>query len=143
MTFWLVPRSQIPAPAPGPRGDRGIQGGPLIDLPALQLLLRSGNFDTDQLWIATPKCAKDLRKEKWSSADVLQMLTCLDAAQDYYKSEWCEVASGPLMPCDAYRLPYDSQRKCRAARSGFRVYLKFSLDDDGAITITLVSCHEG
>ena len=140
--FWRVPRGQIPPPPAGSGKSRAIRLGSLIDLVALQALLRSGGFDTDQLWIATDKCDKDLRKEGWSTTDVLHMLCALTAA-DYYKSEWCEDRHGHWEPCDAYRLPYDVPRQCRAPRSGLRVYLKFSIDDDAVLTIALVSCHEG
>lgn len=131
----------MPPPIDRP-GGRQIRGGALIDLQGLQVLLRGGDFDTEDLWIATRKCAKDLRKEGWSSADVLQMLVCL-TPQDYYKSEWCEVSTGHDLPCDAYRLSYDARSQCRADTGGLRVYLKFSVDEAGGVTITLVSCHEG
>ncbi len=141
-SYWQVPREHRPLSPAGAKKNRGIRLGPLFNLAALQTLLRSGDFDTDQLWIATEKCNKDLRKEGWSSTDVLHMLCALTTA-DYYKSEWCEDSHGHWAPCDAYRLPYDAQRQCRAPSSGLRVYLKFSIDDDAVVTIALVSCHEG
>ena len=113
--------------------------GPLIKLEALQTWLKSGDFDTERLWLATHKCERDLRKERWAIADVLHMLVSMDA-QDYYKSEWCEVLGGRWVPCDVYRTPYDAQRMCRHPK-GLQVYIKFSIELDGTLTIALVSCH--
>lgn len=119
---------------------RPISGGPFIQLSAVQSLLLSGNFDIDQLWMATDKCEKDLQKESWSIEDVLQMLVQVDGTKDYYKSEWCEVLGGRWVPCDVYRIPYDAQRRRRHA-NGLLVYIKFSIEADGTLTIVLVSCH--
>jgi hypothetical protein len=138
--FWHVDPSLIPKVIPIKRGQRLIRGGPLIKLKALQALLKSGDFDTERLWLATVKCEKDLLKERWSIADVLHMLVGLDGAQDYYKSEWCEVLGGRWIPCDVYRSPYDAQRMCRHPK-GLPVYIKFSIEWDGTLTIALVSCH--
>jgi len=112
----------------------------LIQLQALQSLLMQGDFDTEQLWLATEKCENDLMKESWSVADVLQLLMTLEGPQDYYKSEWCEVSGGRCLPCDAYRTPYDAQRMCRHPQ-GLPVYIKFSIEVSETLTIALVSCH--
>ncbi|WP_028998076.1 hypothetical protein [Azohydromonas australica] len=117
-----------------------IRGGRLLDLGALQALLRSGSFDLDQLWLATDKCVNDLQKERWSTSDVLQMLVSLDSTQDYRKSEWCQVSGGHMVPCDVYAMPYDTLGQRRHPR-GLEVYLKFSIDETGLLTIALVSCH--
>ena len=112
----------------------------MIKLEAVQALLKSGVFDTDQLWLATNDCEKDLLKERWSIYDVLQMLADMDGTVDYYKSEWCEVLGERFVPCDVYRTPYDAVRKRRHPK-GLLVYIKFSIEADGALTIALVSCH--
>ena len=138
--YWHVEPTSIQRPSLNIRSSRKIVGGPLIKLEAVQALLKSGVFDTDQLWLATEKCEKDLRKESWSIQDVLHMLTDLDGAADYYKSEWCEVLGGRFVPCDVYRTPYDAVRKRRHPK-GLLVYIKFSMEADGALTIALVSCH--
>ncbi len=138
--FWKIDPNSIPKVAPGSKRSRVISGGPLIKLGALQSLLESSEFDTDQLWIATPKCEKDLRKEKWTVDDVLHMFIGLNGEQDYYKSEWCEVIGGRMVPCDVYRIPFDAARKCRHPK-GLLVYIKFSVEEDGWLTITLASCH--
>ncbi len=140
--FWKVDPALIPAATPGDDESRVITGGPLIHLDALQVLLKSGDFDTDQLWLATKRCEESLLKESWTVEDVLYMLVSLKGDEDYYKSEWCEVIGGRVVPCDVYRIPFDAMRKCRHPK-GLRVYLKFSLEDDDSLTITLVSCHEG
>lgn len=139
-SYWRVSPSSIPAAGARKRESRAISGGPLIKLEAVQALLQSGEFDTDQLWLATEKCEKDLRTESWSVYDVLQMLVDMDGAADYYKSEWCEVLGKRLVPCDVYRTPYDAQNKRRHAK-GLLVYIKFSIEVDGTLTIALVSCH--
>lgn len=138
--YWHIDPGAIPAVDPKKRGKRGITGGPLIKLEALQALLKRGDFDTEQLWLATKKCENDLLKEGWSVTDVLQMLVVVDGAQDYYKSEWCEVLGGRFVPCDVYRTPYDTERKRRHPK-GLPVYIKFSIELDGTLTIALVSCH--
>lgn len=140
--YWHIDPDSIAAVNLKKRGGRQITGGPLIKLEAVQALLTSGAFDTEQLWLATDKCEKDLQKERWTVNDVLQMLADIDGKADYYKSEWCEVLGGRLVPCDVYRTPYDAERKRRHPK-GLRVYIKFSIELDGTLTITLVSCHEG
>lgn len=139
-TYWKVALEDIPAYDPEKPRSRLIRVGPLIDLEALQALLSSGDFDTEQLWFATDKCEKDLRKEQWSVEDVLQMLVNLDGAADYSKSEWCQVLNGDMVACDVYTTRYDSVHR-RRHQQGLPVYLKFSIDDSGTVTIALVSCH--
>ena len=135
--FWRINPVTL---APAKPRSRVIRGGPLLDLPKLQGLLGAGNFDLDQLRIATDKCQRDLENERWTHADVLQMLVCLDGPADYRKSEWCQVSGGGMVACDVYVLPYDGLRQQRQARA-LPVYLKFSLDDLGSLTIVMVSCH--
>ena len=139
-TYWHVEPTSIQRPSLHKRSSRKIIGGPLIKLEAVQALLKSGVFDTDQLWLATNDCEKDLLKERWSIYDVLQMLADMDGTVDYYKSEWCEVLGDRFVPCDVYRTPYDAERKRRHPK-GLLVYIKFSIELDGTLTIALVSCH--
>ena len=138
--FWTVAPEGIPAYDPANPRSRFIRVGPLINLVVLKELLSSGDFDTNQLWLATDKCEKDLRKEQWSVDDVLQMLVNMDGAEDYSKSEWCQVAGGRMVACDAYTTRFDAVHKRRHPQ-GLPVYLKFSIEDDGIVTIALVSCH--
>ncbi len=113
--------------------------GPLVDLPRLQAVLNSGQFDLDDLWIATVNCERDLENHRWTYDKVLQMLVSL-VGSDYQKSEWCGIKGGRYVPCDVYLLPYDLVRHQRNARAE-AVYLKFSIDETGALTIVMVSCH--
>lgn len=137
--FWLIDPAMIPRDVGGKPNKREIVAGPLINLHTLQALLKSGQFDTDRLWIATKKCENDLRKERWSVEDVLFMLADLQTG-DFKKSELCQVNGGRMVPCDAYEIHYDVERRRRHPR-GLAVYLKFSIDDVGFVTIVLVSCH--
>ena len=139
-TYWHVEPTSIQRPSLNKLSSRKIVGGPLIKLEAVQALLKSGVFDTDQLWLATNDCEKDFLKERWSIYDVLQMLADMDGTADYYKSEWCEVLGDRFVPCDVYRTPYDAERKRRHPK-GLLVYIKFSIELDGTLTIALVSCH--
>lgn len=138
--FWAVDPTSITPFNPAKPRQRTILGGPLINLGALQALLKSGNFDTGQLWLATDKCRRDLQNERWSTDDVLNMLANLVAGDDYSKSEWCQVTGGGMVPCDVYKTFFDAERKCRNPKA-LPVYIKFSVDDDGLLTIALVSCH--
>ena len=136
----------MPPPTDG-TGGRRIRGGALIDLQGLQALLRSGEFDLDKLWFATSGARNDREKYEWSSAQVLDMLLDLHGPHatpnDYWKSEWCEVDAEVGMrwvACDVYRMNYDLERFERT-RDGTQMYFKFSLDEDGFVTIVLASCH--
>ncbi|MEY8689678.1 MAG: hypothetical protein AB9M53_07345 [Leptothrix sp. (in: b-proteobacteria)] len=139
--FWRVDPESIAPFVPGKTRTRSIRGGPLINLGELQAALRSGDFDKDeQLWFATKKCGKDLESEGWSTDDVLQMLVNLNGPRDFSKSEWCQVTGGSQVPCDVYATRFDAERKCNSP-NGLPVYIKFSIQDDGLVTIALVSCH--
>ena len=113
--------------------------GPLVDLPRLQAVLNPTQFDPDNLWIATGSCERDLENLRWTYDNVLKMLVSL-VASDYRKSEWCRIKGGRDVPCDVYVLPYDLVRHQRNAKAE-AVYMKFSIDEAGALTIVMVSCH--
>ena len=93
----------------------------------------------EEVWVATDRCELDLENERWSYDDVLRLLSCLQPS-DFKNSEWCQVKGGQLYPCDAYRLRFDFERRARNAR-GLEVYMKFSVTDDGQLSLVLVSCH--
>lgn len=137
--LWRVDPSTLPAFNPSGKKVRKIGCGPLINLPALQVLLNSADFDLDTLWVATDRCELDLESYRWTYEDVVHMLVCLKAG-DFDKSEWCQVKGGSVLPCDVYVMPYDETRRQRSAK-GLEVYMKFSIDSTGALSLVLVSCH--
>jgi hypothetical protein len=151
-SFWRRdPGSLSP---PGPDGSREIDGGRLFDLTALQTLLNSGDFDLDALVFGTRGARADQERNRWKHDDVLHMLTLLkepappehgsvESGNDYRKSEWCEVDAEHgrrWVPCDVYRMRVDLEKLQRHSR-GTEVYFKFSVEDDGYVTIVMASCH--
>lgn len=145
-TLWLRDPDSIPLPEQN-KNKRQISQGPLINLPELQRLIREKqiDFDNEQLWLATSKCRDDvLVKYKWTYSKIAQMICALRPGKrpkgDYMKSEWATIDGGQLVPCDVYELPFDETRGVRN-ESGLRIYLKFSLDVNGDVTLVLVSCH--
>lgn len=139
--FWLRDPGSVPAPKNGPRG-REIRGSAIWDLSKLRALLSSGDFDLDQLWFATRGARDDRDKHRWRVSTVAQMLLDLRDTE-YRKSEWCEVEGETGMrfvPCDVYVMNYDLDQLQRD-RHGSELYFKFSIDDDGVVTIVLASCH--
>lgn len=139
-SYWRIQPSSLTPCDPERPHTRMIRGGPLIDLPRLQTLLKTGQFDLDNVWFATSGSERDRTKYRWSTADVLQMFVCLDAAQDFHNAEWCDINGGRTVPCDAYVMRYDTVRQQRH-RHGTEIYLKFSLDEHEVLSIVLVSCH--
>ena len=137
--MWRVDPSTLSPFDPAKPAGRQSLAGPLVDLPGLQAVLNSGQFDLDDLWIASDNCERDLENHRWTYDKVLQMLVSL-VASDYRKSEWCGVKGGSHVPCDVYLLPYDLVRHQRNAKAE-AIYLKFSIDEAGALTIVMVSCH--
>jgi len=137
--LWRINPSKLPAYNPSAPKSRRIGGGALIDLKGLQSVLKSADFDLDAIWVATDRCELDLENYKWTYENVVQMLVSLTAS-DYDKSEWCKVNGGATVPCDVYVMPYDSIRQVRSAK-GLEVYMKFSIETDGTLTLVLVSCH--
>ena len=134
--IWRVP----PASLKPPKGkQRTLRGGPLLDLTVLQDMLAKGGLTADQVWVATDRCERDLENERWSYEDVLLLLSSLKPG-DFKNAEWCLVKGGALTPCDVYRLHFDFERGVRNTR-GLEVYLKFSVSEDGQLTLVLVSCH--
>ena len=134
--IWRVDPNSLPPPV---GGKRRIRDGPVIDLRVLQHAIESRSIDEDQLWVATQSCARDLQNLQLQSSAVLQMLgQLLDS--DYNRSEWCTVMGDREVLCDVYRFRYDFGRAARNS-NGLETYLKFSIDEDGTLTIVLVSCH--
>lgn len=118
---------------------RTIRGGPVFDLSALQGMVATGLLGENEVWVATDSCERDLENERWGYDDVLLLLSSLKPG-DFKKAEWCQVKGGALYPCDVYGLNFDFERGVRNTR-GLEVYLKFSVSEDGQLTLVLVSCH--
>jgi hypothetical protein len=135
--FWLFDPTLIPHPTMG--GRRKLTLGPLMDLAQLHQAIADGSLDTDGLWVATKRCETDLENYQWSYDAVLKMISCLHA-EDYHASEWCDVGQGRFVVCDAYKICYDDSRHQRNPRA-LEVYLKFSIDDVGTLTLVLVQAH--
>ncbi|TXH62099.1 MAG: hypothetical protein E6Q93_03710 [Burkholderiaceae bacterium] len=118
---------------------RTIPGGPVFGLAVLQGMVADGVMSENEVWVATDRCERDLENERWSYDDVLHLLSCLQPA-DFKNAEWCRVKGGALYPCDVYRFGFDFERRARNAR-GLEVYMKFSVTEDGQLSLVLVSCH--
>jgi hypothetical protein len=124
---------------PGPGRTRKIGRAPLIDLGALQASIAGGQLTVEGVWPATRRSRNCLEDYGWTYDDVLQIFSCL-CAEDYKESEWCEIDGGRIVPSDVYTIRYDEARRQRNA-SGLEIYLKFSVDGDGALTLILVQNH--
>lgn len=131
-----------------------IQGKRLFDLTALQAFLASDQFDLDAIVFGTRGARSDRERNNWKHKDVLNMLMLLkepaaptpgavEVVNDYVKSEWCQVDGEKDMrwvPCDVYRAHIDLVRLQRN-KQGTEIYFKFSIEDDGYLTIVMASCH--
>lgn len=134
--LWRIERALLTPPS---SSRRRISVGPVFDLPRLKSLIAAGYLTEDEVWVATDRCERDLENERWSYEDVLRMLSCLEPV-DFKNAEWCQAKGGQMYPCDVYRLYFDFERCARNAR-GLEVYMKFSVTDNGRLSLVLVSCH--
>ncbi len=134
---WNVDISTLVPPGPGRA--RKIGRAPLIDLEALQASIAGGQLTGEGVWPATRRSRNCLEDYGWTYDDVLQIFSCL-RAEDYKESEWCAIDGGRIVPSDVYTVCYDEARRQRNA-GGLEIYLKFSVDDDGGLTLILVQNH--
>jgi len=134
-SLWLTAPATLTRPS---ARKRKIGQRPLIDLVGLQQAIRSGAID--DVWLATLNAEKKLEDLTWEFSDLLDCIACLSSA-DFKGAEWCEDRNGNWHPCDAYAIRYDHLAKCRVRYSDINYYLKFSLEEDGALTLVLISCH--
>ena len=153
--YWKRDPATLPQP-PRPKSadERQITGGRLLELGKLQELFATGHFDLDGLWLANKKTRKDVEGLGWEHDHVLQALMLLkepaarakgavEDPNDYFKSEWCEVDAEfgkRWVACDVYRMTVDLVTLKRH-RGGIEMYFKFSVEEDGSITIVMASCH--
>ncbi|HNU10986.1 MAG TPA: hypothetical protein PKJ45_06435 [Rubrivivax sp.] len=105
----------------------------------VQAAIAGGLLADENVWPATRRCRNSLEDYEWSYADVLRMFGCLRDG-DYKGSEWCDVDGGRTVPPDVYTIQYDEERGERS-RSGLSFYVKFSIDDQGGLTLVLIQCH--
>ena len=134
--MFLLDLNQLLKPAKGK--SRKITG-PVLDLKALQTVITSGQLSAEGVWPATKRSRNSLEDYRWSYEDVLKFFSCLQA-EDYKNSEWCDIDGDRMVPCDVYTICYDEPRRQRNPR-GIEVYLKFSIDDEGTLTLVLVQSH--
>ena len=134
--MFLLDLNQLLKPAKGK--SRKITG-PVLDLKALQTVITSGQLSAEGVWPATKRSRNSLEDYRWSYEDVLKIFSCLQA-EDYKNSEWCDIDGDRTVPCDVYTICYDEPRRQRNPR-GIEVYLKFSIDDAGTLTLVLVQSH--
>ena len=135
--LWLIDLRQTDPPDAG--RPRRINKGPLLDLTAVQAAITSKQLSDQGVWPATRRCRNSLEDYGWSFGFVLEMFSCL-LPEDYKNSEWCDVDGSRTVPCDVYRIRFDEVRRKRNPKA-CEVYLKFSIDDDGALTLVLVQSH--
>lgn len=135
-SLWRADPATLPAPS---ARTRKLRQGPLIDLAALQQAIVDGVLEDEDVWLATTKAEHNLEDLTWTMRDLLDCIGCLSPA-DFKGSEWCEDSQRNQHACDAYAINYDDTVQRRVCNS-CSYYLKFSLTDDGALTLVLISCH--
>lgn len=141
-TLWLVDPATLPKPS---AKTRKIGRKPLIDLAGLQAAIHSGALDDEDVWLATLKCENNVQDLSWSMRHLLDCLRCLKplprkSGGDFKNSEWCLDSTGRWRACDAYAIRYDETRRCRSS-AGLEFFLKFSIDENGALTLVMISAH--
>lgn len=134
-TLWLIDPTGLTRPV---NGRRKIGRKPLIDLAGLQRAIARGELG--DVWVGTERAENGLEDLVWTVDDLLDCVACLSPT-DHRGAEWCEDSYGNWHACDAYAIRYDHVAKCRVRYSDINYYLKFSLDEDGALTLVLISCH--
>ena len=134
--LWLFDLNQLAKPA---RGRSRRIAGPVLDLGVLQSAIVSGQLTAEGVWPATRRSRNSLEDYQWNYKDVLNIFRCL-LAGDYKNSEWCDIDGDRTVPCDVYTICYDEVR-CQRNPGGIEIYLKFSIDDEGTLTLVLVQSH--
>lgn len=147
-TLWTCDPSQLP-----PHRGKGcvLKGwGPLFNLSMLQARLRAGLLDLDldqHCWVATRGCWNELLKLTWTPGHHLRrLLLALRPGHhrqggDFVNAQWCQDSNGALWACDAYRVHVDEYNDFRRTPNGLAYYVKFSIDESGALCLVLIQCH--
>jgi len=135
-TLWLVDPTALPKPS---GKARKISRKPLFNLAGLQDAIHEGALGDDDVLLATRGCNKGMQTLEWAIEDLLDCIQCLCSA-DHRGAHWCENGAGQWLACDAYAIHYDEKRRCRSSH-GLEFYLKFSIDEDGSLTLIMISTH--
>ena len=136
VTLWRINPSRLSPPA---KGKRKIRGGPLIDLAALQEAIRARVVTENSVVVVNRSCDDDLDKLQWTEQHILDCLLCATPG-DFKGAEWCETTWAGQLACDAYGIPYDELGR-RRSPGALEFYLKFSVDEGGALCVQLVRAH--
>ena len=136
MTLWRIDPASLPPPG---KGKRKIRGGPLINLAGLQEAIRAGVVTEYSVDVVNRSCDDDLDKLEWTLQDVLDCLLCA-SGRDFRRAEWCDTTLAGPLPCDAYAIPYDEPGR-RRSPGALEFYLKFSVDEGGALRLQMVRAH--
>jgi hypothetical protein len=136
-TLWLVDPATLPK-----RSDktRKIGRKPLIDLAGLQAAISTGALEDDDVWLATRSSDEGLQTLEWTVGDLLDCVRCLHT-HDHRGAEWCDNGKNRWFACDAYAIRYDDTRRCRNILSDVEYYLKFSIDENGSLTLIMIRVH--
>lgn len=113
-------------------------------------MLREGELELgndQQCWIGTNKCEDDIQDLKWTLEDqVTQLFLALKpertrAGGDFLNSQWCADSNGDFHPCDSYVVNVDEFDNFRRDKNALKYYLKFSVDESGAMYLVMIGCH--
>lgn len=128
--------SEYSANPPSESGRVKIAGGPLYDLPRVQVLIQ----DDNQLLAWTEKCRKDVRK--WFDDDWQRVGNLLGSLKDadYIDSEWCENGKGAIAACDAYSCYVTETAPATGKPLRMEYFLKFAVSKTGTLVL-MASCH--
>lgn len=135
--YWLIDPTTLPAPT---ARKRKLGRKPLIDLASLQQAIRTGALGEDDVLLGTIKAERNLGELDWFPQDVLDCIACLDPA-DHRNAAWCQDSDGDWHACDDYAIHYDETAKRRLRHSDINFYLKFSISENGDLSLILISCH--
>jgi hypothetical protein len=103
-------------------------------------------LDESAVSVVTDDGTSDIGDLGWDYADLLAFVVVLrpyslSGEHDFKNAQWCKGSAGDWYPCDAYAASFDPVKMCRDA-NGPKVYVKFSIPDDGTCLLITVSAHD-